>query len=100
LRVALNYNVSEKLDLAYEYALQSEKIGPPDFYLPSALGGEIQLKKGNLAPGIELLKHSFDLSDGYAVLPGDKLGRYYQMIGDSAEGEKYLEISRKYNTLY
>ncbi len=97
---ALNYNRDEKLDLAMEYALQSERCSPPDFYLPLALMGEIELKKGNLESGIEYLQRAFELSDGYAIIAGDKLGRYYQMIGDSARGQKYLDIAGQRNTLF
>ena len=97
---ALNYNRDEKLELAYEYALQSEKHGPPDFYLPLALLGEIELKKGNLESGIGYLHRAVEISDGYAIIPGDKLGRYYQMVGDSARGQEYLDIAGQRNTLY
>ena len=96
---ALNYNYEGKLDVAYEYASQSRQCSPPDFYLVVALMGEIQIKRGDVPRGIEFLQQAFELSDGYAIIAGDKLGRTYMQMGDSAKAMKYLEVSGKYNTL-
>ncbi|MEW5924100.1 MAG: hypothetical protein AB1746_08945 [Candidatus Zixiibacteriota bacterium] len=96
---ALNYNSHGKLDIAYEYAIQSRQCSPPDFYLVVALMGEIQLRKGDLQKGIDLLEQAFEMSDGYAIIAGDKLGRTYMQMGDSTRAAKYLDVSRQYNTL-
>lgn len=97
---ALNYNYEGKLDVAYEYASQSRQCSPPDFYLVVALMGEIQIRKGDIPKGIEFLQQAFEMSDGYAIIAGDKLGRTYMQMGDSTTAMKYLEVSGKYNTLY
>ncbi len=80
---AINRKSRNKYDEAFTLALQSIMKGPPDFYLPLSLMGQIQLEFGETADGITFLKEAMKRSNGYATLSADKLARYYEAIGDS-----------------
>nr|MBN2278525.1 hypothetical protein [candidate division Zixibacteria bacterium] len=96
---ALNYNRDKEFDLAFEAAGQSARSGPPDFYLPVVLMGDIMLEKGELERGLNYLQQAFEMSDGHASTAGDKLGRYYEMIGDTATADIYYNAIMKVNRL-
>lgn len=96
---ALNYFRDKKFELAFESARQAKKYGPPDFYPPLVEMGNVQLEWGNVKKGIAYLHQAFELSEGYATTAGDKLGRYYQLIGDSARAEEYFKIIQRNNRL-
>jgi len=96
---ALNYNKDGKYDLAFESASQSAASGPSDFYLPVVLMGDIMLEKGRVEQGIEYLQKAFDMSDGHASTAGDKLGRYYELIGDTAKADTFFNAIRNVNRL-
>ncbi|PKK83095.1 MAG: hypothetical protein CVT49_10300 [candidate division Zixibacteria bacterium HGW-Zixibacteria-1] len=96
---ALYNNWVEKFDIAYEYAVQSSQCSPPDFYLPVALMGEIKIKMGEVQNGLGLLEQAFRMSDGYAIIAGDKLGRTYLQMGDSTRAQEYFDTITKNNRL-
>ena len=89
-----------KYDIALEYATQSARVGPPDFYLGATLMADILLKKENVERAVALWREAFDMSGGYAMIAGDQLGRYYTMIGDTAGAESYFKIVQTNNQLY
>jgi arabinofuranosyltransferase len=96
---ALNRNRDREFDLAYEYARQATEAAPPDFYLSVVLMGETQLERGNLDLGLDYLNRAVELSDGYALTAVEKLGRYYDMMGDSTSAQYYYDLIVKNNRL-
>ncbi len=96
---ALNHNMRREYDLALKYARQSIDLAPPDFYLPYVLVGTILLEKNRQKDAVEFFKRSFELSDGYDMHACDMLRRYYELGGDSAEADEYLQTFLDKNRL-
>ena len=89
---AINYQFNDNYEQAYASAYQSILTGPPDFYLPLSIMGEIELEFGDPAIGIDILREALAKSNGYATLSADCLAKYYENVGDTTAAK---EIYRK-----
>ena len=96
---AINHKMRDEYDEAFATAFQSIMKGPPDFYLPLSILGQIQLEFGEPADGVTFLKEALKRSGGYATLAADILAKYYEATGDSAAAEEINLAQLKINRL-
>ncbi|MCP4706558.1 MAG: hypothetical protein GY865_18320 [candidate division Zixibacteria bacterium] len=80
---AINRNNRREYDDAFEMAFQSIIKGPPDFYLPLSILGQIELEFGEPKDGVTFFKEAIKRSNGYATISANYLARYYEVTGDS-----------------
>lgn len=96
---AINRKARDEYDEAFAMAMQSIMKGPPDFYLPLSIMGQIQLEFGEPDDGVTFFKEALKRSNGYATLSASYLARYYEAIGDSAAAEEINLSQLKINRL-
>ena len=96
---AINRKMRNEYDEAFAMALESIVKGPPDFYLPLSMLGEIQFEFGEPADGVTFLKEALRRSTGYATLAADILARYYEAVGDSTAAAEINLSQLKVNRL-
>ena len=96
---AINRKALNEYDEAFAMAFQSIMKGPPDFYLPLSILGQIQFEFGEPADAVTFLKEALKRSGGYATLSASYLARYYEAIGDSTAAEEINRTQLKINRL-
>ncbi len=96
---AINRKSRNEYDEAFAMALESIVKGPPDFYLPLSMLGEIQFEFGEPADGVTFLKEALRRSNGYATISADILARYYEAVGDSTAAAEINLNQLKINRL-
>jgi hypothetical protein len=87
---ALNNFDDQKFYDAYEDISQSDKISPPDFYMPKVLMAQISIVWGNSLDAVPILKEAYEISGGYSIAAGGLLSQYYRATGDTASAAGYL----------